>query len=138
MHKIYLSRRNLMALLSKLDRVKRGEHSACSIIKSDNLHPKYAQSMQDCMVTAVEDAALSCEVTAVEDEDYYTERPAGAVHPKDAPKLPVCRLCNDTHKIVKNTMIMDCTACPLPCEKCRNGSFCTSTPCSCDCHKKST
>jgi hypothetical protein len=64
---IYLSRRNLLALLSKLDRKAAGEESYCTIIKRDNLHDKYPQSMS------------SCRVTAVEDEEYYTTREAGVM-----------------------------------------------------------
>jgi hypothetical protein len=70
---IYLSRRNLLALLSKLDRVKAGESSLCTIQKCDPLHPKYPQTM----------AAIN--VVAVEDEDYYTDRLPGVIHEKDIP-----------------------------------------------------
>ncbi len=73
-HKLYLTRRNLLSLLSKLDRKKAGEFTACSILKQDPEHPKYPQTME------------ACEVTAVEDQDYYDEgRPAGYVHPPDDP-----------------------------------------------------
>lgn len=71
MDKVYLTRKNLTALLSKLDRVKAGEHSARTIIKYDNVHPTYPQTME----------AIS--VIAVENEDYYTERTAGSVYHKD-------------------------------------------------------
>ena len=71
MHRVYLSRRNLLALLSKLDRQKVGEFSTCTIIKSDNEHPKYPQTM----------AKLA--VIALEDEDYYTDRIPGPTFPKD-------------------------------------------------------
>lgn len=71
MEQIYLSRRNLLTLLSKLDRVKQGEISACTIIKRDNDNPKHSQSMKEIMVSAIED------------EDYYIDRPPGIVHPKD-------------------------------------------------------
>ena len=70
MQKVYLTRRNLLALLSKLDRVAAGETSACTIIKQDRVHPVYPCS--DVI-----------EVTAVEDKDYYTDREAGEVHPSD-------------------------------------------------------
>lgn len=72
MDKIYLSRRNLLTLLNKLDAVKAGKISACSLIKNDNTHSNYAQTMESCMVTAVED------------ENYY-DRPAGQMHPRDDP-----------------------------------------------------
>jgi hypothetical protein len=71
--RVYLSRRNLLVLLSKLDRVKEGDHSACTLIKSDNTHPKYPQTMPDIVVTAVEDT------------DYYIERTPGAIFHKDIP-----------------------------------------------------
>jgi hypothetical protein len=71
MPKVFLSRRNLLVLLSKLDRVKAGESSACTIIKRDNAHSKYPQTMEEI------------EITAVEDEDYYAERMAGLMHPAD-------------------------------------------------------
>lgn len=70
---IYLTRRNLLTLLSKLDRVAAGERSACTIIKCDNAHPAYPQSMPEIIVTAVEDTA------------YYTERAPGTVLDKDNP-----------------------------------------------------
>jgi hypothetical protein len=69
--RVYLSRRNLEALLSKLDRKAKGEDTACTIIKSDNKHPVYPQSMSEIMVVAVEDS------------DYYVDRPAGEMWPTD-------------------------------------------------------
>jgi hypothetical protein len=55
MHNVYLSRRNIQTLLNKLDRVKYdGGYSACTLIKCDNEHAKYPQSMVSCAVTAVE------------------------------------------------------------------------------------
>jgi len=74
MERVYLSRRNLLTLLSKLDRKKRGENTACTLIKHDNLHPVYPQTMEDI------------EVIAIEDEDYYTHRIPGLVHISDTPK----------------------------------------------------
>lgn len=63
---VYLSRRNLLTLLNKLDANKDEPNvSKCTLIKSDNLHPKYPQSHP--MIA----------VTAVEDEDYYTDRRPG-------------------------------------------------------------
>jgi hypothetical protein len=70
---IYLSRRNLLTLLSKLDRAAAGEETACTLIKHDNVHPRYPQTMGSVRVTAVEDA------------DYYTMGPPGEVHPSDLP-----------------------------------------------------
>lgn len=70
-HTVYLSRRNLLTLLSKLDRQVAGEATACTLIKRDNVHPKYPQTMAEI------------EVIALEDPEYYTDRGAGPVHPSD-------------------------------------------------------
>lgn len=71
--RVYLSRRNLLTLLSKLDRAAAGEVTACTLIKNDNTHEKYPQTMS------------RIEVVAVEDDEYYTTRHPGAVHPSDRP-----------------------------------------------------
>lgn len=73
-HGIFLSRRNLLTLLSKLDRASNGDQTECTILKMDNKHPKYAQSMDICVVTALED------------DVYYCDRIAGEVHPLDTPE----------------------------------------------------
>lgn len=75
--KVYLSRRNLLTLLAKLDRLAEGDYTECAIIKSDNEHPKYPQTMKSIMVVAVED------------EEYYgtSNRGAGEVHPKEEASL---------------------------------------------------
>lgn len=70
MQKVYLTRRNLVALLSKLDRVKAGEDSFCTLVKSDTRHPQFPCTDEIMVV-------------AIEDEDYYTDRPAGEVFHKD-------------------------------------------------------
>jgi hypothetical protein len=76
MKQVYLSRRNLLTLLAKLDRNRDMPGSSqCTIIKNDNNHPKYPQSMKHI------------QVTAVEDEDYYVDRPAGEMHPLEEAKL---------------------------------------------------
>ncbi|MBI1890487.1 MAG: hypothetical protein HYS18_07575 [Burkholderiales bacterium] len=54
MEKLYLSRRNIVTLLEKLDRVREGESSPCTIIKSDHAHPVYPQSIRRIAVTAAE------------------------------------------------------------------------------------
>lgn len=72
--KVYLSRRNLITLLHKLNRQARGESTACTIIKNDNTHPTYPQSMPSIMVIAVED-------------DVYYNRKPGTVHHADDPSL---------------------------------------------------
>ena len=75
MEQIYLSRRNLLTLLSKLDRVKSGDSSLCTIIKSDWIHSVYPQSIKDHIM-----------ITAVEDGEYYADREPGRVYPADEPK----------------------------------------------------
>lgn len=70
---VYLSRRNLLTLLSKLDRKAMGEATQCTLLKNDNRHPVYPASMPAIKVVAIEDA------------EYYVDRPAGEVHPKDDP-----------------------------------------------------
>lgn len=64
---LYLSRRNLLTLLEKLDHVRDGGFSECTIIKHDDDHPRFAQSVPTIIITAVED------------EDYYTDRDPGPV-----------------------------------------------------------
>ena len=71
--RIFLSRRNLLTLLSKLDRAARGEETQCAIYKTDNQHPRFAQTMS------------RIRVTAVEDHEYYTQRSPGPMHPADDP-----------------------------------------------------
>ena len=73
MEQVYLSRRNLLTLLNKLDRKKEGGETKCTLSKNDTRHPVYPQSMDHILITAVED------------EDYYIDRPAGPVHPLDNP-----------------------------------------------------
>lgn len=73
MHQIYLSRRNLLTLLSKLDRQLEGEKTACSIIKHNGQDEKFEQTIP-----------IVC-VTAVEDKVYYGDRLPGEVHPADTP-----------------------------------------------------
>ena len=74
--KVYLSRRNLLTLLSKLDRDAAGEETACTLIKHKQKDgAAYNQTMKEIMVIAVQD------------EDYYPaqNRSAGEVHPLDTP-----------------------------------------------------
>lgn len=75
--KVYLSRRNLLTLLSKLDRDADGDTTACTIIKHQQPSPAYKQTMKTIMVIAVQD------------EDYYGSqgRPAGEMHPAEEEKL---------------------------------------------------
>lgn len=53
---VYLSRRNLLTLLSKLDRIEAGEASAATLIKGKNHNSKaYQQTMERIAIVAVED-----------------------------------------------------------------------------------
>ena len=54
MEKLYLSKRDITTLLAKLDSVRNGEVSACTIIKNDAAHPVYPQTLRRISVTAVE------------------------------------------------------------------------------------
>jgi hypothetical protein len=70
MKQVYLTRRNLLALISKLDRAALGELTARTLVKRDTVHPVYPCSDEIA-------------VTAVEDEEYYKDRQAGEIHPAD-------------------------------------------------------
>lgn len=72
MERVYLTRRNLETLLSKLGRKAQGEETACTLVKFDTKHPKYP-------------CTAAIEVIALEDAEYYTDRSPGEVHPKDDP-----------------------------------------------------
>ena len=69
MNVVYLSERNLKALLSKLKR----PDSAKAILKMDTVHPTYPCTRPTMVI-------------AVANDDYYTDREPGAMHPKDEPK----------------------------------------------------
>jgi hypothetical protein len=74
MNTLYLSRRNLLTLLSKLDRKAEGEQTQCTVIKNQNpASDKFKQTM------------VQIAVVAVEDDEYYgaQNRPAGVMHPAD-------------------------------------------------------
>lgn len=72
--RIYLSKRNLLTLFSKLERFEKGEETACAIIKHSNPLDAYSNSMDEITVYAIPD------------EYYYVKRTFGEVHPKDDPK----------------------------------------------------
>lgn len=74
MNYVYLSRRNLLTLLSKLDRQKAGEATTCTIIKHDTINQAYPIDGPTAIV-------------AVEDEEYYYDREPGEVHFADRPAL---------------------------------------------------
>ena len=69
---LYLTRRNLLTLLNKLDREESGDSSCCTIIKYDTDHPEYPISTPTI-------------IQAIEDDEYYKHRPPGDVHHKDQP-----------------------------------------------------
>ena len=71
--RVFLSRRNLLTLLNKLDAKKRGEQTACQIIKSDTSHPQFPLALYGS------GPLVSAYVSAVEDEEYYTDRQPGEV-----------------------------------------------------------
>lgn len=72
MDHIYLSRRNLLTLLAKLDRNRAGGNSAVTLIKRDVKHPTFPQTLPAIAVTAIED-------------DTYYDRPPGDVLEQDEP-----------------------------------------------------
>ena len=77
--RVYLSRRNLLTLLSKLDRKAAGQDTKCTLVKRDTQHPVFPQTMK------------AIEVVAVEDQAYYTLRPPGSVCDLDSPDLAKTR-----------------------------------------------
>jgi hypothetical protein len=76
--KLYLSRRNLMALLAKLNADEQGIETACTIIKYKNPNVAAYQQTMDRIA-----------VIAVQDEEYYgaQDRPAGEMHPREEIQL---------------------------------------------------
>lgn len=50
--KVFLSRRNVLTLLSKLQRHAAGEWTALTLIKNDDQHSVYPQTMPSCVVKA--------------------------------------------------------------------------------------
>jgi len=77
METLYLSRRNLEALLSKLDRRAAGEETRCTIEKYRQPSSHYQQTMD------------FISVVAVEDDEYYNSqgRHPGEMHPSDEANL---------------------------------------------------
>lgn len=70
-NRLYLSERNLRVLLSKLERYKNGERTACTIIKYANPLDPYCSTIDEIAVIAVPD------------EKYYTTREPGVMLDKD-------------------------------------------------------
>jgi len=75
MEHVYLSKRNLLTLLSKLERLEKGEETFCAIIKYQNLQDPYCNSMDQVVVAAIPD------------EKFYVNRTPGPVDSLDEPKL---------------------------------------------------
>ena len=73
---LYLSKRNLLTLLSKLERFEAGEETKCAIIKNSVLLDPY------CLQLNGEESIM---VIAIPDDKYYTHRDPGEMHPKDTP-----------------------------------------------------
>lgn len=74
-HILYLSRRNLETLLSKLDRAEKGETTFCSIIKYNDPSMTHRQTMDSCMIIAVPN------------DEYYEQRKAGRMIGADEERI---------------------------------------------------
>lgn len=70
---LYLSERNLRALLSKLERKKKGDDTACAIVKYQDKNSKYKNSSK------------AIRVVAITDEEAYTNREPGYMLELDVP-----------------------------------------------------
>jgi hypothetical protein len=75
--RVYLSKRNLLTLLSKLERFEKGEETKCAIVKHANPLDPYCSTIDEITVFAIPD------------EQYYTRRMYGEVHPSDDPKTEI-------------------------------------------------
>ena len=73
---LFLTRRNLLTLLEKLDHVVGGGSSACTIIKNDTTNPNFPIT-----------GATSVTVTAVENDIYYQNEVPGPVMDMDTKEL---------------------------------------------------
>lgn len=78
---VYLSRRNLLSLLSKLDRRELGEDTACALVKFQQPNPDlpFRQTMDEILVVAVSD------------HEFYggQNRTPGDIHPADLQRIKV-------------------------------------------------
>ena len=74
-NKIYLSKRNLLTLLSKLERLEQGDQTACAIVKYANPTDPYCNTIDEVMVIAIPD------------NEFYTNRAPGVMHPSDEVKI---------------------------------------------------
>jgi hypothetical protein len=73
--RVYLSRRNLLTLLAKLDRKAAGDVTHRTLIKHRVEGDPYVQDL---------DAVV---ITAVDDDSYYATRDPGTVHPAEEETL---------------------------------------------------
>ena len=73
--RIYLSKRNLLTLLSKLERLEAGEDTKCTIIKNKNPLDPYCNTIDRVAIIAIPD------------EKFYVNRNPGPMHPKEEAKL---------------------------------------------------
>ena len=92
---------------------------------------------------------LGCRIeAALGGPEQPAERPIALLdRAAPEPRVVVCSLCNDTHKVPTpegdhgpfGDGTRMCTSCPAPCQKCRaggTGAYCEHTPCSCACHEQ--
>ncbi len=84
---VYLSRRNLLTLLSKLDRLEAGEPTACTIIKRADPGAAQTQTMPEIAVVAISDdvayAHRQAGAVVAEDEVNTTVPATGVAEPED-------------------------------------------------------
>ena len=71
MEQLFLSKRNLLTLLSKLERLEEGQTTACAIVKHANTMDPYCNTIDEIMVIAIPD------------ELFYVNRAPGPMHPLD-------------------------------------------------------
>ena len=111
MQTVYLTRRNLLTLLSKLDRAAKGEFTNKTLIKGDTVHPLYPCS--DVIA-----------VIAIEDDDYYIDRVPGGIHPDDDLTFNNrCNLCG--HSLTDNEHGFDQNDAWMDGEKLVHSGLCT-------------
>ena len=84
---VYLSKRNLLTLLSKLERQERGEETACAIVKYANPTDPYCNTIKEITVIAVPD------------EKFYTNRAPGAMHHLDETNIMQYNISNTNDSI---------------------------------------
>jgi hypothetical protein len=71
MERLYLSKRNLLTLLSKLERLEEGQNTVCAIVKYANTTDPYCNTIDGIVVIAIPD------------ELFYVNRAPGLMHPLD-------------------------------------------------------